>query len=99
MSAHTPGPWAFKEDEYGDWLLVSASGEYFQSSARYYPWVSDNKNDWLLQAAAPELLAVAEYCRDLLMRYEINRVDGEDLSDAALLKLNAAIKKAGGKAA
>jgi len=57
MSAHTPGPWTFCINEYGTWTLLSASGESFQGNARYYPYVSDNKADWVLQAEAPELLA------------------------------------------
>lgn len=50
-----------------------------------------------LIAAAPELLEAVEYCRDLLMRYEINRVNGEEIADEALKKLNAAIAKARGE--
>ena len=45
-----------------------------------------------------ELLEALEYCEDLLMRYEINRIDGEEISDSALIKIRAAIAKATGAA-
>lgn len=51
----------------------------------------------LVRKAAPELLEAAEHCRELLMRYEINRVNGEEIADEAIAKLNAAIAKARGE--
>ena len=47
-----------------------------------------------LKAENEALLDAAKHCRELFMRYEINRVDGEEISEAALEKLNAAINAA-----
>lgn len=57
---HTPGPWKLETDEkrYDDASLViyDSDGNALMGNAPYYPWVPDNKSDWLLIAAAPELL-------------------------------------------
>lgn len=60
MSTHTKGPWTFRQSENGDWYLVSGDGVPFQGNTQYYPWCSENKEDWLLQATAPDLLAAVE---------------------------------------
>jgi hypothetical protein len=52
-----------------------------------------------LIVAAPELLDVARHCEEILMRYEINRVDGDEIADKALALIRAAIAKAEGGAA
>lgn len=43
-----------------------------------------------------ELKAASKHCEDLLMRYEINRVNGEELADTALAMLRAALAKCEG---
>ena len=43
-----------------------------------------------------ELKAASKHCEDLLWRYEINRVNGEELADAALAMLRAALAKCEG---
>jgi len=48
--------------------------------------------------AAPELLGVAHYCERLLLAYGIDRIDGEEIADAALVLIRSAIAKAGGAA-
>lgn len=50
-----------------------------------------------LIAAAPELYEALEHCENLLMRYEINRVDGGAIADEALTKIRAALAKARGE--
>ncbi len=47
-----------------------------------------------LIAAAPDLLDVARHCEQILTSYEINRIDGEEISDKALALIRAAIAKA-----
>lgn len=43
-----------------------------------------------------ELKEASKHCEDLLMRYEINRVNGEELADTALAMLRAALAKCEG---
>lgn len=50
-----------------------------------------------LIAASPELYAALEHCENLLMRYEINRVDGGAIADEALTKIRVALAKARGE--
>ena len=50
-----------------------------------------------LMAAAPMLLKAALHCEDMLMRYTIDRIDGEEIADAALLVIRAAIAEATGE--
>lgn len=101
--SYTKGPWRWT-DEYqardlsDTWSLIGADGYGVlscdgkaNSPSEFHP---DNAR---LIAAAPCLLEMLEYCEDLLMRYEINRIDGEEISDSALIKIRAAIAKAKGE--
>jgi len=49
-----------------------------------------------LIAAAPALLKVAKHCEEMLMSYEINRINGDEISSEALSLIRAAIAKATG---
>lgn len=42
------------------------------------------------------LVEALRHCEDVLTRYEINRIDGEEISDNALSIIRAAIAKASG---
>ena len=63
--AHTPGPWTFEGG--GDRHITLPSGESLFCDTQYYPWCSENSDDWRLIAAAPELL---EACKAVYRDYE-----------------------------
>lgn len=50
-------------------------------------------------AAVTELISAAKHCEQLLMRHEINRIDGEQISEEALLLLRSAIYRVEGGSA
>lgn len=68
--SHTPGPWEFYSDpeEWGDpdeaWRIKAQNSQSIfdtlLSNTRYYPSCPDKIEDWLLIAAAPELLEACE---------------------------------------
>jgi hypothetical protein len=102
--SHTPGPWTIGDEN-------NACCEVLLGTEHNLTCLMDRRDNntcaevisrdemlanALLIAAAPELLKVALHCRDLLMRYEINRINGDEISDQALAKINAAIAKATG---
>ena len=82
---HTPGPWAFNED--GGWY-IKAPGQLgsLMGNDTYYPWNSENKADWLLIAAAPEMLKALRDVETLGL-----------LPPSLLLRVRAAITKATGE--
>ena len=97
----------------GPWEMVSLSGYGSPFSVRM-PYISDRpeepathygvqsvrrREDALLIAAAPELLAAVRDARDMLAMVEV--IDGEDGDpwSAALARMDAAIAKATGRAA
>lgn len=45
-----------------------------------------------LKAENEALRSAAEHCRELLKTYEINRINGEEIAQVALVKLNAALE-------
>lgn len=47
-------------------------------------------------AAVCELVAAASHCEELLMKYGIDRIDGEELSEAALALLRSALRRVEG---
>lgn len=57
---------------------------------------SSNDNT-ALALAAPALLEALEYCKELLLTYEFNRIDKEEIHDAAITKIDAAIAAAKGE--
>lgn len=93
---HTPGPWvsSYMPEECGDYVISGGNGV---SVAISIGGTKTEAHNARLIAAAPELLEAAEHCRELLMRYEINRVNGEEIADEAIAKLNAAIARARGE--
>jgi len=59
---HTPGPWELVVED-GDMKIVAppqdprlATRETLMCDMEYYPWCPSNEADWMLIAAAPELL-------------------------------------------
>ena len=61
MSKHTPGPWQFATE--GRERKIIADRHTTMCDTFYYPWCPDNDADWLLIAAAPDLL---EACKAAL---------------------------------
>ena len=65
---HTPGPWEFRKEN--PWTIF-ADGKSIMGNADYYPWVPTKKSDWVLIAAAPDLLeALRQLCADELHTQE-----------------------------
>lgn len=56
---HTPGPWTFSTDSYGNWIIKSAGGNEFQGNETYYPWNSRNEAA-SAEARDPQALATAQ---------------------------------------
>lgn len=92
----TPGPW-FVPSRHGT-LYVEAriGGGMLQEVAACGPTADSSQQaaNARLISAAPDLLAAAEICREILMRYGIDRIDGEEITDNLLDILNSAINKA-----
>lgn len=74
--SHTPGPWTFSKGEYGVRRIVMPERGTQLCDEPHYPWCPDDDADWILMAAAPELLAAL---KDLLtqesVRYATQRTD------------------------
>jgi hypothetical protein len=92
---HTPGPWLCCDgpENYQHRVYVMRD----EVSGVAICDVVETSNARLI-AAAPDLLEVAKHCENMLLRYEINRIDGEEISDRALELIRAAIAKATGAA-
>lgn len=93
---YSPGPWEVDQSGWrsqGNGLGIMSGDDCLAWVGAYNPEQPINENARLI-AAAPELLDAAEHCRELLLNYEINRINGDEISEAALAKLNAAISKA-----
>jgi hypothetical protein len=58
MNKHTLGPWEFRKEN--PWTIF-ADGDSIMGNRDYYPWVPTKEADWLLIAAAPDLLEALEY--------------------------------------
>jgi hypothetical protein len=61
-TGHTPGPWILERvpvDHFDGGHRIYANGRLFaiMGDTKYYPWTPRNDADWLLIAAAPDLLA------------------------------------------
>lgn len=52
----TASPWSFRGEIHSSWEILDRNKKIIQSDEQYYPWNSDNKADWVLQASAPEML-------------------------------------------
>ena len=92
---HTPGPWRATMGT----SQMSDPGTTIYHQGRWGVYSDadshgDQEADARLIAAAPELLEALKHCEDVFMRHEINRVDGEQISELALSVIRAAIAKA-----
>ena len=106
MSAaqHTPGPWKVEKElssRLAEWLITMDAGDRGRgiAIAETVPATGRELANARLIASAPELLEALKHCEDVFMRYEISRVDGEEITDKALQTIRAAIAKATGGAA
>jgi hypothetical protein len=103
--SHTPGPWELvetPEEHFGPRFRIypPAEGESYRPSlmadADYYPSVPSNRADWLLIAAAPELLALLKEAMPCVAGYENDR--GAPISENDLsARIQQLIAKAEGK--
>jgi len=97
----TPGEWKVEYDNSdsssgGQWFTVGPAKVWFSYSAKEGV-EAQARADAHLISAAPNLLVVAKHCEQMLMAYEINRVNGEEIADEALRLIRAAIAKALGE--
>jgi len=90
MSKHTPGDWEFIDSE--DWSIV-ANGDSIMCDEAFYPRCPKNKYDWLLMAAAPDLLKALIEAND---QFEAEGYDPDGPTRSMIL---AAIAKATGEQA
>lgn len=100
MRKTSQGPWVARIDETatlrdmeGNQLAIFTHLNTRTGGRRDSDEVAANAR---LAAAAPDLLEVARHCEEMLRRYEINRINGEEIADEALGKIRAAIAKATG---
>jgi hypothetical protein len=63
---HTPGPWTFNKDRYHERNIRAADGAPLVRDDYECPIWPDNDADWLLMAAAPNLLAACKLARAYL---------------------------------
>ena len=103
MSKHTPGPWhldvlAHTLTDTGDydnrWIVRGNNRERIADMFEEGDQADANAQ---LIAAAPEMLDALKHCYDLLGRYEINRIDGDEIADEAASIIRSAITKATGE--
>jgi len=103
MSKHTPGPWVADDNEgFSMWKIYSRMSP--SGSGIPGPFVAEVIGDSAeadanasLIAAAPEMLDALKHCYDLLGRYEINRIDGDEIADEAASIIRSVITKATGE--
>lgn len=93
---HTPGPWRFVRGYDNSNAVITGEG-YGLECVALVKSTSCPQSDARLIAAAPELLEALKHCYDLLGRYEINRVDGDQIADEAMSIVRSAITKATGE--
>lgn len=108
----TPGPWHVADDHHLRAVLDVRDGDGWDVATLYSGRgdadTQDSSGVWQddpvrianahLIAGAPGLYEALDHCETLLMRYEINRVDGDAIADEALTKIRAAMAKARGEA-
>ena len=95
MSKHTPGPWEAERIDNSKCVDIKCERGFFIATC--HDGVRGGSNaiaNARLIAAAPELLEALKHCEDVFMRHEINRVDGEQISELALSVIRAAIARA-----
>jgi len=84
----TPGPWKFNTNH--DWTIRSeAHSGSLMGNATSYPWVPENKADWHLIAAAPELYR--------LLDEALSYTSCESWSPSLTDEIKAALSKARGE--
>ena len=94
---HTTGPWRVGYDHGA--MHIFAGKDSLMCDESYYPWVPENKSDWDLIAAAPDLLAAATAMRDHLDKWqEAGSIATPEESKVLYDALSAAITKATGEA-
>lgn len=104
MNKHSKGPWQVAEEifdnEGQEEIVIESPMPYGERVvvAVALAGLDEQGANALLICAAPDLLAVAQHCEEMLMRHEINEVNGEQIADEALALIRAAIAKANGLA-
>jgi hypothetical protein len=107
MSKHTPGPWEMRlSDNATPFILHGKDAHLYDIDdldhlvcvmpAEIMRDFNSFANANLI-AAAPEMLEALKHCYDLLGRYEINRIDGDEIADEAASIIRSAITKATGE--
>lgn len=92
---HTPGPWKVSLEDYSENRAYIRSEEYDRDIACVLGYSSEQlKANAKLIAAAPDLLAA---CERALVAFENQPPNYNEDRYEPLLKLSAAIKKAGGR--
>ncbi|WP_372362864.1 hypothetical protein ACCQ10_09210 [Xanthomonas sp. NCPPB 1325] len=87
-------PWEdYNTKEHAPWIVDQAGSPVLTGEIH-----CRSESEARLLAAAPELYEALDHCETLLMRYEINRVDGDAIADEALTTIRAAMAKARGEA-
>jgi hypothetical protein len=99
MSKHSAAPWTIHIDEHGDKYLKSADGNDMMCDTPYYPWTPSEHADWLLIAAAPELLEALKTSKLFVEAMIEEQRCGDMFTAAALMldKINHVINKATGE--
>lgn len=108
MSAHTPGPWRYERDEDGSmaehddtfkprYIRCDSKPGALMGGVKYYPWTPDNEADWVLIAAAPDLLAELKATRDAFYRCLTVNGTNAEFATVACGRADAAIAKAEGR--
>ena len=96
MSEHTPGPWRSIIGYDGSHTILTGK-DYSLQCVALIKSTPTCQADARLIAAAPEMLEALKHCYDLLGRYEINRIDGDEIADEAASIIRSAITKATGE--
>lgn len=94
MSAHTPGPWAYRPSNSGHFIAGAGENSGYLAEVRQCRSKQDVRADARLIAAAPDLLAAL---RDVVGWVPGPTAFFTDGSDAAIKRARAAIAKAEGR--
>jgi hypothetical protein len=96
---HTPGPWFFNQEPGSCWT-IKAGHNSIMGNEQYYPWVPGERADWMLIAAAPDLLEALQTFLDeyvaLVVSGDAGNWDAEEENKVKAAR--AAIAKATGAA-
>lgn len=75
MSKHTPEPWHWEEDEFGNYCAIVGNGHVLCEATQYEtesPFINISVPDARLIAAAPELLASLQELLELHIAHHNN---------------------------